>query len=117
MQKAKSRKRQKRPLLEFFLAAIAIFSFWNLTFIYRAIENEPEGRSSSHQQSLLLGGSDISPSDSIKHLDEPKVITVSDPTRNQQHTQKTREIFGPVEYERKKKSAMAAFHNVSTVGE
>jgi hypothetical protein len=50
-------------------------------------------------------------------LDEAKVITVSDPTRNQQHAQKTREIFGPVEYERKKKSAMAAFHNVSTVGE
>jgi len=94
-------------LLEKFLAVLAIFSFWNLTFVYRALDNEHT------MTGKQLAGITFA-SNHFNVLNGVEVDTIRGPPSNS--VQKPRRIFNSVEYDKQKKSAMIPFHNVSTVG-
>ena len=103
------RQNRSRSLIETFLAVLTIFSLWNLTFIYRKIDNE---HTMTGKQSTMP---DISfASNRFNHLNGVNVDTIRGP--RSQSVQKTRRIFNSVEYDKQKKSAMIPFHNVTTVG-
>lgn len=91
------RQNRSRSLIETFLAALAIFSLWNLTFIYRyrTLDND---HTLTGKQSTMT---DISfASNRFNHLHGVNVDTKRGPRSNS--VQKPRRVFNSVEYDEQK---------------